>query len=108
MSYDVWLDIDTGGPERVEVKGTDHNMTSNVAPMWRKAGADLAEFDGKTAGDMLPVLTAAIRTMVDNPSDYEPLNPPNGWGSYGTCLRFLNELRADFERHPKATIRISR
>lgn len=107
MSYDVWLEISTGGPEPVEVKGTDRNMTSNVAPMWRKAGADLAEFAGRTAGEVLPVLEAAIRAMVDNPADYEPLNPANGWGSYDTCLRFLNELRADFERHPRATIHVS-
>lgn len=107
MSYDIGLTIDKGGPEPATVSG-GRNMTSNVAPMWRLAGADLAEFHGKTAGDCLPVLRAAIADMEDNPGKYEPLNPDNGWGSYETCLGFLRELAGDFAAHPKATVAVWR
>jgi hypothetical protein len=106
VSYDVWLEIDTGGPEPAEV-GRSHNMTSNVAPMWRHAGCDLAEAHGRTAGEMLPTLTAAIEKMRAEPAVYRAMNPPNGWGSYENCLAFLERLRADWAAHPKATIAVS-
>lgn len=107
MSYDIWLTIDTGGDEPAQVGGS-YNMTSNVAPMWRLAGADLAEFEDKLAGDVLPVLQAAITDMDAHPEKYRPLNPPNGWGSYESCLKFLIELRDEFRRHPKATVAVWR
>lgn len=107
MSYDVWLVIDTGGPE-LAVVGKDHNTTSNVAPMWRLAGANVAEFDGRIAGDLLPELDKAIAEMETNPAPYEALNPVNGWGSRKTCLAFLWSLRGNFAAHPRATVRVSR
>ncbi len=107
MSYDVWLVIDTGGPQPVEVT-VGRNMTSNVGPMWRLAGADLAEFHGRIAGDVLPLLDAAITDMRSNPAKYRALNPANGWGNYERCLDFLRGLRADFENHPRAIVQVSR
>lgn len=107
MSYDVWLVIDTGGPEPGHV-GASHNMTWNVAPMWRLAGADVGEFHDRLAGDLLPDLDKAISEMETNPGPYEALNPGNGWGSYETCLGFLRNLRADFRAHPKATVKVWR
>ncbi|MGH3795966.1 MAG: hypothetical protein ACRDSP_13875 [Pseudonocardiaceae bacterium] len=87
---------------------TDRNMTSNVAPMWREAGADLAEFDGRAAAEVLPVLRTAIAAMEDDPAVYEAMNPANGWGDYDSCLEFLRELVKDFTAHPKATVVVSR
>lgn len=107
MSYDIWLTIDAGGPEPAFVGG-DHNMTSNVAPMWRMAGADLAEFHGCVAGDVLPLLRDAVAAMEDDPTAYRVMNPKNGWGSYETYLGFLRELVKDFAAHPKATVVVSR
>lgn len=103
----MWLVIDTGGPEPAGVTES-LNMTSNVAPMWRKAGADIADFDGQLAGDMLPALRAAIAEMEDNPTTYRAMNPPNGWGSYEVCLRFLRRLVEDFAQHPKAIVKVWR
>jgi hypothetical protein len=107
MSYDVYLTIDTGGPEHALVTG-GRNMTSNVAQMWRLAGADIAEFHGRIAADCVPLLRAAIADMEDHPGRFRPLNPANGWGSYETCLEFLRELLGDFVQHPKATVAVSR
>ncbi len=107
MSYDIYLEIETGGAEPATV-GREFNMTSNVAPMWRHAGANLAEFDGKTAGAMGPLLDAAIVRMMVNPDTYRAMDPPNGWGDYEGCLEFLRELRDEFNRHPNATVRVCR
>ncbi len=101
MSYDVSLCIDTGGQEPA-------CLTSNVAAMWRRAGADLVAFDGRVAADVLPALRAAIVVMEDDPATYKAMNPPNGWGDYDSCLEFLGELVKDFASHPKATVVVSR
>jgi len=107
MSYDLYLTIDTGSDERALVVECG-NMTSNVAPMWRLAGANLAEFAGKTAADCLPLLRAAVASMEDNPAPYLELNPPNGWGSYDTCLEYLRGLVRHFAAHPLCTVEVSR
>ena len=107
MSYDISLTVDTGGTEPAAV-WDGWNYTTNCARMWRKAGADLAEFDGGVAGECLPVLEAAITEMAANPAEYTAMNPPNGWGSYESLLPALRELAAGFRAHPKATVRVWR
>ncbi|MFG3709500.1 hypothetical protein [Micromonospora sp. NPDC047730] len=107
MSYDIWLNIDTGGPEPATVWDS-FNYTSNCGPMWRAAGADLAAFDGEPAGECLPILTAAIKRMEDDPATYRAMDPPNGWGSYDSLLPALRRLADGFRSHPKATVRVSR
>ncbi len=107
MSYDIHLEIDTGGPEPAWV-GRDWNYTSNCGPMWRSAGADLAEFHGQFAGNVLHVLDKALAEMEANPATYRAMDPENGWGSYDTLLPALRELREMFAAHPKATVRVSR
>jgi hypothetical protein len=106
MSYDVSLYINTGGDSEAEVFW--RNMTSNVAPMWRKAGADLADFAGKTAGDCVADLQAAIRAMEAEPETYRAMNPANGWGDYEGCLDFLKSIRDACATHPACTVHISR
>lgn len=107
MSYDIGLTIDTGGVEPATVYD-DWNYTSNCAAMWRAAGADLAEFHGKTAGECLPILDAAIEELADHPAKYKAMNPENGWGSYDTLLPRLGELADAFRCHPKAIVVVSR
>lgn len=108
MSYDIWLAIDTGGEELTALDCLDWNYTSNCAPMWRAAGADLAEFDGNIAKDCLPYLEKAIAELKASPGKYEAMNPPNGWGSYETLIPALERLAHGFRVHPKATVVVSR
>ncbi|PZG07179.1 hypothetical protein C1I95_31390 [Micromonospora craterilacus] len=107
MSYDIHLSIDSGGPEPATVWGS-WNYTSNCGAMWRRAGADLAEFEGKTAAECLPILVAAIRRMEDEPATYQAMNPPNGWGDYDSLLHALRQLADAFRAHPKATVEVHR
>lgn len=107
MSYTICLDIDTGGSEPATLD-VDWDFTSNCAPMWRHAGADLAKFDGELAGSCVPLLESAIAHMKANPSEYKAMDPLNGWGSYDLLVPALEELVAGFRRHPKATVRVHR
>lgn len=106
MSYDVWLEIDTGGAEPAAL--TDWNYTSNCGPMWRAAGANLSEFHGKVASECLPLLQMALALMRREPARFEAMNPDNGWGSYDTLLPALDKLAAQFAAHPKATVKVHR
>ena len=108
MSYDIWLETDLGGPEPIIVADPGWNYTSNCARMWRTAGADLAEYNDKPAGECLPSLRAAITEMTANPAKYLPMEPLNGWGSYKGVTAKLVELVTMFEAAPKATVRVYR
>ena len=68
------------------------NMTSNVAPMWRLAGADLAAMKGKPASEVKLILADAIRIMLLHPEKFKALNPENYWGDYEGCVKFLVDL----------------
>lgn len=106
MSYDIDLEIGTGGDESVTVY--TWNYTSNCAPMWRAAGADLAEFDGRPASACAPILAAALTELRAHPATYQELNPPNGWGSYDSLVEALDQLRVAMNTHPATTVRVCR
>ncbi len=107
MSYDIWLEVDTGGPEPCRI-ADGWNCTSNISGMWRAAGADLADFDGQTAHDCIESLTNAIAELRRDPDKYRAMDSPNGWGKYEHLVPTLDRLLDDFRRHPKATVRVWR
>lgn len=111
MSYwtSVYMTVDTGGAEPRYVELVEvGNYTSNVAGMWATAlGFGLADLSQKNAGASLPSLQRAVAAMEANPTRYEEMNPPNGWGDYQGALSYLRRLRDACAEHPKATIRIS-
>ena len=107
MSYDIWLEVDTGGAEPAEV-GHPWNYTGNCAPMWRAAGIDFAALGGSTAYLVTPDLEHAIETLKADPERFRAMNPANRWGDYDSLLDALGQLLDDWKRHPMATVRVSR
>lgn len=111
MSYDVYLEIDTGADEPAEIWWG--NMTSNVSGMWRKAMPHtdgLAGFDGMKALSATAVLDAGLQRLQD-PAEreaFEAMAPSNGWGSHQSATRFVSDILAACRAHPRTTIRISR
>lgn len=106
MSYDVWLEVDLGGAEPHVVGGTI-NHTSNTAPMWRLAGAEIADMDGKLAGECTPALEHAVTELTTRPEAYRHLDATNRWGTVETTLRFLRDILEACRSAPKATLRVS-
>jgi hypothetical protein len=102
MSYDIWLEDESG----TEV--ADWNYTSNCWQMWRAAGADLAEFHGKPAGECARTLVAGISNLLADPAKYRAMNPPNRWGSYDSLVPALVDLFFLMLAHSAATVRVSR
>lgn len=107
MSYDIWLEIDTGGEDRARV-WDGWNFTSNVSGMWRAAGTDLAEHHDKKAGDVSGELEAAITELEANPVKYKAMDSPNKWGTYDDLVPALKRLLAAYREHPLATVQVWR
>lgn len=106
MSYDVWLEIDTGG-ERPARVSESLDPTYNLAPMFALAlGMGLRDLTGKTGADAQPILRKAVAAMETDPRRFRALNSPNGWGSYDGALEFFRLFLADCVAHPKASIHI--
>lgn len=112
MSYDVRLEINTGGPRPASVTETQE-PTYNLAPMFREAlGVPMRDrdggpcLDGMLASDALVVVTKALEAMALDPARFRALNPPNGWGCYEDAVEFLRWLQDACRDHPKATVRV--
>ncbi len=105
MSWDVWLEIDTGGRDPAAVT-EGHNYTYNVSLMLQEAGLTVGALDGVLAGTARGILDAAIEKMKADPNKYREMNPKNGWGHYEGALHWLEKIRGDCMRHPKATVRV--
>ena len=93
-------------PPSLEVWSGNH--TSNTAAIWREAGADLATFEGKTAGDCIEPLAAAIATIERDPERFRHHEPGNGWGTVESTLRFLRAIKAACARYPAARVEVCR
>lgn len=106
MSYDVYVGCSRCGSDLIRPCGRN-NMTSNLSKMWSEASAPLADFQGKQAIDVLPLLQQAIDNLKDDPDYYRQLEPDNGWGDYGGCIEYLERILAACARDPFAKLRVS-
>ena len=111
MSYDVRLEIDTGGEHRAWVTEC-RSPTYNLGGMFREAlgvsmqkHGDEPALDGMLAADALVIVSAALTRMAAEPGVFRALNPPNGWGNYDSAVEFLRWLQDECRNHPKATVR---
>lgn len=103
MSYDIFLTPPQS--QGVEVG----NMTYNIRPMFDHAFGveDWKEVVwGKKALDVIPDIFFAHKMMKDNPEEFKPLEPENGWGSYEGALGYLYKLLVACCENPDCTIHI--
>ena len=116
MSWDYYIVVKTeeGEPVIVGDGGGRNNYTSNVSGMYRKAFSKVKEttfqlddLDNMKCKDALPLLRRAIEEMENNPADYIPMNPENGWGNYGGAIDYLRRIAKDCIGHDRAWIEIS-
>lgn len=108
MSYDIWAKCPCGCPN-CKFEYVDWNYTSNMAPAWREAGVDLAEFHGKTCGELADALTVSIDLMEKDRDEYARLfDSPNGWGSIETLIPALKALQRQCSQRRGAHLEVSR
>lgn len=102
MSYCVSLNCPTCNDYTL-----DENITSNVAPMWHKAGIDLHEYNKKKAVYLIVPLTKAIENMALDPEGYKEMNPANGWGDYDSALEFLQKILSAVYANPNSKFEVN-
>jgi hypothetical protein len=110
MSYDVWATVDPA-PNRFTTYLDLGNMTSNVAPMWRRACPSLdglADIHGKTGAEISEALGAGLRFMFWQRRKLELLAPSNGWGNYPAAFRYFAAITRAANDHPDAIFWVSR
>lgn len=120
MSYDIWTESLGPIPEPHPDCRVPHldvepvtladagNMTSNVAPVWRAAGCDLAEFDGKHSDTLRPVAEAARDRLAADPRAYDRLVRGGGsWGTVESAIEFLGRVVQMCDDGP-GIVRVSR
>lgn len=104
MSYDVYINCGKCGHSSFE-----RNYTSNMAPAWRAAGADVASFSGKRAAECIDELAAAIARIDADREAFRKYEPDNGWGSVDRMLdNFLIPLLAAMRANPDGVVDVSR
>jgi hypothetical protein len=110
MGWDAWIELDTGGQEPHVIREYDDqgrylNYTHNTNGMWRSAGLELRDFDGKAAAELILPLSQCLTVMESDPERFRAMEPENGWGSYDGTVDVLRRLLDTCMRHPEGTIR---
>lgn len=89
------------------------NITHNLARMaeeadiyrilWRpeEAGIDIAE-------DLIDPLQEGLNRLKSDPEKYKEFNPENGWGSYDTLVKFVEDLLNACYKYPYAIVEADR
>lgn len=112
MSYDISLEIDTGGDVPFEIY--ECNITFNLYKMFSVAFQDafgvesdsINFLDGMNAGEAVIHLERAIRRMKKEPDAYKRYDSPNGWGLYIHALPFLERWLSACRENPKTIISV--
>ena len=91
----------------------DCNITHNLSKMADEAGLYYQLWRPKecgieTAGQLIEPITDAIDKMRLEPERFRALDSPNGWGTYGGFIMWLERLLAACVDNPKATVRANR
>jgi hypothetical protein len=72
-------------------------------PLWRPDEIGIAK-----AAQLIGPLREGLTRLTGDPASFTPLNPENGWGTYGELVSFVEKyLRACIE-HPDAAVSVSR
>lgn len=116
MSLDIYLDapaVDTGAEHPYCADLYSANITHNLGAMADEAGLYKPlwrpDENGITvAGQLIEPLKAGIAAMKAEPARFKKLEPENKWGTFTAFLPWLENLLDACERHPKATVRVSR
>ena len=103
MSYDISLNH----PDTPDSDLYWRNHTSNTAAMWREAGVDLHDLDGKTGQDLANAVTPALAVITSDPARFERHVPTNKWGTVATTVEFLADLVKAGSEHPDAIVTVS-
>lgn len=128
VSYDKGLTYEYR-EEIVYESNITHNLNKMAAEaglyeaLWRphrlKEGYDIPEGDHEAeylfeinnpsiASDILPALKKGLLSLKNRQSFFKTFDSPNGWGSYGNFVPFVENYLKACELYPNSKISVSR
>lgn len=107
------MSLDVSLTALVESSVFDRNITHNLSKMAHAAGLYEAiwrpeEINVYKASDLVPILEAGLRNLINNKDELVKLSPKNGWGSYEGLLDFVEEYLENCKMYPDSKISVSR
>lgn len=111
MSLDVYLSVPDGGDGYVTVFSA--NITHNLGAMADEAGVYgcvwRPEENGiERAEQVVGPLREGLFKMEQNPEHFRKFDSTNGWGLYENFVPWLRRYLSACEKHPRATVSVSR
>lgn len=108
MSWDVSIEIDTGGKESALVEEV-RNVTYNNSRIFSELGVHPSQVSDPSCLVWIALLKNALKNSFDPVVEkkLDALSPENGWGGVKDSRDFLTRLLECCERHPKAFVKWS-
>lgn len=127
MSADVWLVVDTGGPDPARLEDTAENVTYNLSALLSACGfpghRTMLGMRAREAARVYSAVAENLRAAFYPPERVGPvphadaeerrikrlayltsLLPDNGWGTVENALAFCDRMAAACAAHPLATV----
>ena len=110
MSLDFSLHYDNDGhTNEVFCANITHNLNVMAAEVGLYEALWHPEDLGfNTAEELTLILQEGLDKLLAHPEVFTPLNPPNGWGTYGCLLDFTRRVLAACRKYPSARVSVSR
>ncbi|MDO4929611.1 MAG: hypothetical protein Q4E59_00600 [Bacteroidales bacterium] len=111
FNSDALYDEDGNLIDDTSIVWSDLNITRNLCDMfcWAfDAKYWVTEIEGKTGAEAEPLVLAAIRKMANNKDEAHTYDSPNGFGTYGGALRFLQGLLLECMKYHDMYLEIER
>lgn len=113
LDVDLIIAVDTGGKEPVEITLFSYNITHNLNEMAKQAGIYKHLWHPEALGIteaayLIAPLRKGLELLKSDPVRFSEFNASNGWGTYEHLVKFVTEYQAACEKHPAATVHVSR
>ena len=107
------MSLDVSLTALVESSVFNRNITHNLSKMAHAAGLYEAiwrpeEINVYKASDLVPIIEAGLRNLINNKDELVKLSPKNGWGSYECLLDFVQEYLENCRIYPESKINVWR
>jgi hypothetical protein len=111
LDFDLYTEVDLGGPEPLRVDIDSFNVTHNLGSMARACGLyeplwRPEEFypEPNIARDLIDPVRSGQTNLLSDPDHYRTFSPENGWGDYDGLVDFATTVLNVLERYPLANV----
>ena len=103
------MSLDISFKQVQEAIVASHNITHNLIfmadacglymPLWRPKEIGVAY-----AKELLPLVEHGLEYLKSDPETFKQFDAPNGWGTYESFVRFVEDVLLSCKEYPEASI----